>query len=310
MDWFTLTELVLGPLLLARVPHLRPSPGGIVVSPTAPALDMTIVIDAEPHDPALAPFVATLTGQRPPPADVVIEPGAVAPTGTAMVVTVEPDVTFASPEALDRIAAALDQEPDRPLAVYPWQKTAKRYEALSTFFVLASAMTTGAFTVLGPALKPARLPTALIATKVGASGPTRVFGGGHIVAERKYPNGVGGLVDGWTQRIVNARAAQPLALLVTIVFFYGATATGVRMIANPSWNHFGWYAAYVFSISLCLRQVGKFARLGAAVYPLTLAFFFFIALRASLTVRGQRARGGRAARTAGAERTRSSESGH
>ncbi len=281
MNWILLAGLVLGPLLLARVPRLKPSPGGIVVRPDAPQLDMTVIGPAR-----------EVTSQRPQPRDV-IESG----EATGTVVRIEPSVTFASPEALDRIAAALDEAPDRPLAVYPWQKTATRYEALSLFFVLASAMTTGAFTVFGAALKPARIPTSITARASGAAGPTRVFGGGHIVAERKYPNGVRELVDGWTERIVNARAANPVALLFTIVFFYGATATAVRFITDPSWNDFGWYTAYVFSISLCLRQVGKFARLATAVYPVTLAFFFFFALKASLTMRGERARSARSART-------------
>ena len=80
-----------------------------------------------------------------------------------MLVSIEPTVTLASPEALDRIAAALRS--DTIVAVYPWQRTAKRYEALSTFFVLASAMTTGAFTVFGRAPKPARVPTGWCAMK-------------------------------------------------------------------------------------------------------------------------------------------------
>ena len=134
MDVVTLAELVLGPLMLARVPTLPPAPGGIVVDPQAPTLDMRVVA---------AP--GTTTSQRPQPnmSDTA-----------ALVVTIEPTVTLASPEALDRVAAALDQYPI--IAVYPWQKSAKRYEALSTFFVLASAMTTGAFTVFGRRLKTAR----------------------------------------------------------------------------------------------------------------------------------------------------------
>lgn len=277
MDFVALAGLVLGPLLLARVPQLKPAPGGVVVSPTAPKLDMLVVGPA-----------GEVTGQRPQPTMA---------DDANMRVTMEPTVTFASPEALDRIAAALDDAPDQPLAIYAWQKTAKRYEALSTFFLLASAMTNGAFTVLGRALKPARLPTALTATKAGATGPTRVFGGGHIVAERRFPNGVADLTQGWTDRLQNARAAHPLGLLFTILFFYGATATAVRFIAGPSWNTFGWYAAYVFSISLCLRQVGKFARLATAIYPVTLLFFLVIAFRASFGLRAQRVRGARSAKT-------------
>jgi len=276
-DFVTLAELVLGPLLLARIPQLKPAPTGIVVRPDAPKLDMTVVL----HGDAAVP---SLTGQRPQPANT---------KGT--VVEVDESVVFATPEALDRIAAALDEDPTRPIAVYPWQKTVKRYEALSTFFVLASMMSTGAFTVLGSRLKPARIPTGLRAARANAAGAPRVFGGGHVVAERKYADGVGDLVAGWTDRIVNARAAHPLALLLTIIYFVGAASVAIRLFSNPTWAHFGWYTAYVLSLSICIRQVGKFARLAAALYPITLAFFIVIALRASLTMRGQRARGARAA---------------
>ncbi len=274
MDLIALTELVLGPLMLARVPHLPPAPGGIVVRPDAAELDMLVV----------GPVGAT-TSQRPQPS---------MKEAAAIVVRIEPTVSLASPEALDRIAAVLDRHPI--IAVYPWQKTAKRYEALSMFFVLASAMTTGAFTVFGARLKPARVPTGLVAMRAGASGPGKVFGGGHIVAERRYANGVRELIEGWTKRFRNTRAAHPLALLCTIAFFYGAAATAIRLIVDPSWPHFWWYAAYVFAISLCLRQVGKFARLATAIYPATLAFFFVIAARASFGLRRDRVRASRAAR--------------
>ena len=133
--------------------------------------------------------------------------------------------------------------------------------------------------------------------KTGATGPGRVFGGGHIVAERRFPNGVRELLDGWTRRIVDTRAAHPLALLCTIAFFYGAAATAVRLFADPSWAHFWWYAAFVFAISLCLRQVGKFARLATAIYPVTLACFFVVAARASFKLRSHRARAARAGRS-------------
>ena len=257
--------------MLARVPHLAPAPGGIVVSPTARELDM-LVIGPE----------GVATSQRPQPN---------MSQNATVVVTIEPNVTLPSPEALDRLASELDEHPS--IAVYPWQRTAKRYEALSTFFVLASAMTTGAFAMVP--LRPRRIPTGLRAVKHDA--PWKVFGGGHIVAERTYPGGVRELIDGWTRRIGDARAAHPLGLLCTIAFFYGAAATTVRLALDPSWAHFGWYAAFVFAISLCLRQVGKFARLATAIYPVTLAFFFVIAARASFKLRSDRVRQVRAGRS-------------
>jgi hypothetical protein len=280
LDFVSLAELVLGPLMLARVPHLAPAPTGIVVRPDAPELDMTVVGVPE-----------QVTNQRPQPKRVVAS-GSPPEWTTTKTVWLEPQVTLASPEALDRIDAELDQ--NWAISVYPWHKTAKRYEALSMFFVLASAMTTGAFTALP--LRPRRVPHALLAENKNIRGSMRVFGGGHIVAERPYPDGVHDLVNGWTRRIGRTRAAHPLALLCTIAFFYGAALTAMRLILDPSWAHFGWYAAYAFAISLCLRQVGKFARLATAIYPVTLAFFLVIALRSSLTMRADRVRAARAGR--------------
>ena len=152
--------------------------------------------------------------------------------------------------------------------MYPWQKTADALR--SAQHVLRARVGDDdrrVHRVRSPPEAGAACRPALVATTAGASGDARVFGGGHIVAERKYADGVRDLVDGWTERIVNARAAHPLALLCTIVFFFGAAATAVRFIADPRWAHFGWYAAYVFAISLCLRQVGKFARLATADLP-------------------------------------------
>ena len=277
--------------------HLKPAPGGIVVRPDAPKLDMEVLIDASPDDATVKPLVASLTGARPQPASIVIEPGAVATSRHAIAVQIEPHVVLATPEALDRIATALQDAPR--LAVFPWQKTSTRVEALSAFFVLASAMTNGAFSVLaGIGTQARRYPSGLQAwltgvTGGGSTGKVKVFGGGHVVAEKRFDGGFREILDGWTARIANTRAADPAALLLTIAFFYVITYNPVRLFVDPSWATFGWYAASVFAISLCIRQVGKFARLATALYPVTLLFFYIVALRASLTLRSQRAKAAR-----------------
>lgn len=281
MNWYLLAGLLFGPLLLARFPRLKPAPTGIEVRPFAPKLDMEVLIDASPDDPAVKPLIASITGARPQPASVVVEPGATATGAHAMAVQIDPHVVFATPEALDRIAAALETSPR--LAVYPWQKTSKRTEALSTFFVLGAMMTIG---------RPAvRYPAELQAWKLGSTGRAKVFAGGHVVAEKRFDGGVKDIADGWSARIANTRAADPASLLLTIAFFYSLTSIAVRFAMNPSLVNFGMYAAAVLAISVSIRQVGKFARLATAIYPLTLLFFYAIALRTSLTLRAQRARG-------------------
>ncbi len=255
--------LVLGPLLVARVKTLPPAPGGIVVSPTAPKLDLRVVFDT--NDPRTKPLVASLTGQRPQPSN--------APDAQT-VVTIEPQVQLASPEALDRLAAELDSAP--AIAVYPWHKTTNRYEAISLFFVLLEAMSSGAFTAFG--LKSRWTPTGLVARRTDA--PLRVYGGGHIVAERRYPNGARELVDGWTRWLRTPRPSNPVALVLALVFLASVIANFVVLVLDPSWVNFGWYAASVFAISLSVRRVGMFARASTLLYPVPFLCFVAVLLRA------------------------------
>jgi hypothetical protein len=228
--------LLLGPLLLARLPRLPAAPGPVVVSSKA-TVDLTVLVDGKP---------AELPTQRPLPAN----------RGGATV-TMAPTVQLATPEALLRIATALEESP--VIAVFPWRKTASRKEALSTFFVLYEAMT----------MARSAPPTSLVARRPDAADDAvpKVYLGGHVVAERD--------ADGWSRRDTNE---QPLALLLTIVFFVSCALCAVRLAADPGWGTFGMYAAAVFAISLCLRQVGKFARLATIIYPVTLVFWAAVSL--------------------------------
>jgi hypothetical protein len=268
--------LVLGPLLLARVKTLPPAPGGIVVSPTAPKLDLRVVIDAPPDDPRTKPLVATLTGQRPQPSN--------APDARA-VVTIEPDVQLSSPEALDRLAAELEHTP--AIAVHPWHKTTNRYEAMSLFFVLLETMSTGAFSAFG--LRSRWTPTGLVARRDADrnDGPLQVYGGGHIVAERRYPTGARELVDGWTRWLRTPRASNPIALALTLLFLAVVIANFVVLVVDPSWANLGWYAATVFAVSLSVRRVGMFARASTLLYPVPFICFLAVLLRAPFVKRPQ-----------------------
>jgi hypothetical protein len=225
-----LVGLVLGPVLLARLPRLPAAPGPIVVSPSA-KVDLTVLVDGQP---------AELPTQRPLPSN----------TG-GPTVTMAPTVQLATPEALLRVATALEDNP--AIAVYPWRKTATRKEALATFFVLYEAMT----------MARSAPPTAFVARRPDASDDTapKVYLGGHIVAER--------IATGWAARDTRE---HPLALVLTVAFFVACALCAIRFALDPSWATFGTYAAAVFAISLCLRQVGKFARLATIVYPVTLLY--------------------------------------
>ncbi len=234
-----------------------------MVSPTAPKLDLRVVIDAE--DPQTKPLVASLTGQRPQPSN---QPDAQA------VVLIEPQVQLASPEALDRLTAELEHEP--AIAIYPWHKTANRYEAMSLFFVLVETMSSGAFTAFG--LRSRWTPTGVVARRTES--PLRVYGGGHIVAERRYPNGARELVDGWTRWLRTRRGSHPVALLLTLLFLGSVLANFVMLVLDPSWTNFGWYIATVFAVSLSVRRVGMFPRASTLLYPVPLICFLGITLRA------------------------------
>jgi hypothetical protein len=236
--------LVLGPLLLARLPRLPKAPGPVVVSPTA-TVDLTVLVDGKP---------AELPTQRPLPSN----------RGGATVV-MEPTVQLATPEALLRVATALADH--SAIAVYPWRKTASRKEALAMFFVLYEAMT----------MAPSAPPTGLVARRADAAedATPRVYLGGSVVAER--------IAQGWSDR---ATREQPLALLLTMVFFVACALCAVRLVVDPSWPTLALYVAAVFFISLCLRQVGKFARLATVVYPVSLLFWAAASLASPFRRRG------------------------
>ena len=231
-----LAGLVLGPLLLARVPRLPAAPGPVVVSPKA-TVDLTVLVDGQPAD---------LPTQRPLPTNRG------GPT-----VTMAPTVQLATPEALLQIATALEEH--AAIAVYPWRKTATRKEALATFFVLYEAMT----------MARSAPPIALVGRRADAREDTvpEVDLGGPVVAER--------LASGWDRR---ATREQPLNLAFTILFFVTCALCAISLALDPAWASFVSYAAAVFAISLCLRQVGKFARLATIVYPITLTYWVLAAL--------------------------------
>lgn len=244
---------LLGPLLLARVRQFRPAPGGIVVRPDAPKLNMAVVVDSSPDNPVVKPLVASLTGARPQPAHIVIEPGATAPAGVDMVVEIEPDVVFATPEALDRIAHALDTHPS--IAVQPWQKTSQRRDMWGLFPLLVKTLATGAFSLvpLGSRWKP----SGLRAYKANAADATpTVYGGGHVVAR------VGAQTSNGRYNLI--------AALFALLYVAGCIGAVVGLITNPSWGSLGVYALYVLSLSICLRQIAKFPRASALIYPVTL----------------------------------------
>ncbi len=253
MLYLLLAGAILGPLLVARVRHLPPAPGGIVVRPDAPKLNMAVVVDADPNDVVVKPLVATLTGQRPQPAVLIVEAGAADPTGVDVIVRIQADAVLATPEALDRIAAEVAAH--GPIAVYPWVKTTTRMDSRSMFPSLFNAMGSGAFGVVR--LPSKWTPVSLRAYKPGdANAKATVYGGGHVVAQ-----GVGARANG---------ARNPVAMALTVIYIALAVVAFGLLVTSPGWASFGVYVAYVFSLSMCLRQVGKFARLSAVVYPATL----------------------------------------
>lgn len=246
--------LVLGPLLIARMRRLGPAPGGIVVRPDAPKLDMAVVVDASPDDAAVKPLVASLTGARPQPSHIVIEPGAVAPTDVDMVVELRPEVVFATPEALDRIAHTLDTHPS--IAVYPWVKTNGRADAAGLLPTLFEALSSGAFSVL-PLESPWR-PTSVRAYKQGHADDTpTVYAGGHIVAQPLGERAAG--------------RGNPVSTALAAAYLASAVAAFLALVLRPSRKAFGLYAGFVFSLSVCLKQIAKFPRASAIIYPVVFA---------------------------------------
>ncbi|HVE93806.1 MAG TPA: glycosyltransferase [Acidimicrobiales bacterium] len=232
-------------------------------------------------------------------------------TASGTLVFLDADVRLANDDVLGRLAAIVDENQDALVTVQPRHATVRPYEALGAFFVLVSLMGTNAFSFAGRRLKPVAAFGPCLATTrrtysavgghsadevrgsviddVALAGryraqkrPVIAFAGRDDVVYRMYPGGARDLIDGWTKNIAaGAAAARPVVLALIVLWLSGCITAGWRVIASPSFPSATVYAAYAVSIGILLRRVGRFPRFTATLYPIPLAIFLIVFVRAT-----------------------------
>ena len=211
------------------------------------------------------------------------------------VVMVDADVRL-SPGALDALAAMVRRAPHRLTSVQPWHAVKRPGEHASLLFSLLAIMAARPFgrrqpLAFGPVLACARAHY----LELGGHGhPSvrgalmedlalgRVFGDvvSYVAAQgaarfRMYPDGAAGVARGFT-RIIGAGLGRTDPLVTVLAVAWCASLGGGVFVSPWLWLP---SAVQVLVLS---RRAGRYGPVGAALYPLHLAFFTAVVARSTV----------------------------
>jgi hypothetical protein len=139
---------------------------------------------------------------------------------------------------------------------------------------------------------------ALAAAADRAGLPVHSTLGGDLVGYRMYPEGIGGLVEGWTKNLATgARSIPPVRLAATVVWV--AAALQAAIVAAWTWigmdsgvdvtTALALYLPFAAQVGIVLHRIGRFGPLVVALYPATLVGFLFLFARSVVLTLGRRA---------------------
>lgn len=222
--------------------------------------------------------------------------GAEAATG-GLLCFLDADTSF-EPGGLARV---LECYTGGAFSVGPWHSIRKPYENLSLFFnlnMVAGTVPDGLFgqmllveresyrlaggheTVSGKILENFQLAAHFRAAGI----PVRGVAGKGVLSFRMYPDGLGGLIEGWTKGFASGAGRTPRGVLwIVILWMIGLMMAPIALVASGAepW----WLVVYL----ACAAQVGWFARRvggfhwhAALFYPVPLVFFFALFARSAM----------------------------
>lgn len=216
------------------------------------------------------------------------------------------DVDLA-PDGLYRLIAAYEKN-QTALSVQPFHLPKRAYEQLSLFFNLVQVGANGSalkkpisLGLYGPVILIPRAQYASIGgherikdsivedialgNLLQKSGvPYRLYIGDGGLSYRMYPDGLKGLLQGWTKNLAAGAAKTPPALL-TPVFLWIASAISAPLhliVFAFTGNAFGvlayslLYACWVAALFLTARRVGRFSPAAVALFPVPVATFLTV----------------------------------
>jgi 4,4'-diaponeurosporenoate glycosyltransferase len=222
--------------------------------------------------------------------------GAEAATG-GLLCFLDADTSF-EPNGLARV---LDCYTGGAFSVGPWHSIRKPYENLSLFFNLNMVAGTAPDGLFGQMLLVEResyeqagghavvrgkiLENFELASHFREAGiPVRGVAGKGVLSFRMYPDGLGGLIEGWTKGFASGAGRTPRGVLrIIILWMIGLMMAPIALVASgaePWWLVV--YLACAAQVGWFARRVGGFHRHAALFYPVPLVFFFALFARSAM----------------------------
>jgi len=186
-------------------------------------------------------------------------------------------------------------------SVGPWHAIRKPYENLSLFFNLNMVAGTAPDGLFGQMLLVEResyqlaggheavrgkiLENFELAAHLRQAGiPVRGVAGRGALSFRMYPDGPGGLIEGWTKGFASGAGRTPRGVLWTIILWMiGLMTAPIAFVASgaePWWLLV--YLACMAQVAWFARRVGGFHWHAALFYPVPLVFFFALFARSAM----------------------------
>lgn len=242
--------------------------------------------------------------------------GALASTGDWLLF-LDADIVM-EPGGMERLARLIAAEPDAVHSICPHHRIERPYEELSAFFNGIMLLGTNAFTLLGRRVREAGLfgqamlvsraaydrvdgharvkdrvlENFHLASEFRAAGiPCRAYVGAGTLAMRMFPDGIDGLVRGWSKGFVSGAGATPRGAMIGIsALLSGLIMMTISLTFLPLAGadaRIGILVAYCLGVLQAwhvFRHAGAFHFGTALLFPIPLAFYlhvFFRALRRS-----------------------------
>jgi 4,4'-diaponeurosporenoate glycosyltransferase len=122
-----------------------------------------------------------------------------------------------------------------------------------------------------------------------AGAPVTTLLGGSDLMYRMYPDGLIGLVEGWTKNLATGgRAVPPVRLAAVVMWVAAALQAAVGpIVLSPVGT--AAYLLFALQFLVLTRRIGRFGALTAVLYPLALAAFVVLFARSVVltAVRGR-----------------------
>lgn len=200
------------------------------------------------------------------------------------------DTWLASEDSWRRLGEAAGEG---VFSLCPWHEVRRPYEMLSLFFNLNMVLGTAPDGLFGQVLWIHRddyleagghervaervLENHALAEHCRETGiAVRSAAGRGIVSFRMYPDGVGGLIEGWSKGFAAGANATPGKVMAWIVIWLtGLMLAFVALLVFPS-SPWAWaaYAVATVMAGAFARRVGSFPWWAAPLFPVPLVFFF------------------------------------